>query len=537
MLSNMIQRTVARSFSPLLSLADRRPQGAALGFAQARILSRLVTQTALLPIGKSFGLDRLPRDQRLVEAFRSQVAETTYADHAPFIERVARGERDVMFRGRAVALAQTSGTTSSDASGERYIPQSAAFLRHHQRGGSAAFSRLLRATGGSLFNGQLLMLGGSTALTPNVHGIPVGDLSGIIAARIPAWLRPLYEPGLDVALESDWERKLERIVERCGERDVRLVSGIPAWCLMLFERLCRRRNLSRARIAWPNLGGFIHGGHAITPFVPSLREHLSPETWMMEVYPASEAFIAIGSRAWRLDEHQAPPLDLLADHGVYLEFVPQDGGDAVGADGIEAGRIYRVLVTTPAGLIRYQIGDLVEGIAPGQIRVAGRIKTRISVFGEHVEGVHLDNALAAACHATRSEVAYYHVAPFFSADGINNGDVGNTSSAANSAASGGHEWLIEFIRTPEAAAVHTFTATIDQHLRTHVIDYDAHRVGGQLVAPCLTILPPGTVHRSLAKQGKLGGQHKLPQAWKDRTIAERLVASASSSPPGNAPHV
>lgn len=513
MLPHMLQRAVARSFSPLLSFADRRPQGAALAVAQARILRQLVGRFANLPVGRAFGLDRLPRDQHLVQAFRAQVAETTYADHAALIERVAHGERDVMFPGRAVALAQTSGTTSSDASGERYIPQNASLLRHHTRGGSAAFFRLLQATGGSLFTGQLLMLGGSTALVPNAHGIPVGDLSGIVASRVPAWLRPLYEPGLDIALESDWERKLDRIAERCGQQDVRLVSGIPAWCMMLFDRLCRHRGLSRARIAWPNLGGFIHGGHAITPFIPSLREHLSPDTWMMEVYPASEAFIAVGSRAWRLDEPQAPPLDLLADHGVYLEFAPQDGGDAVGAEGLEAGRIYRVLLTTPAGLIRYQVGDLVEGVSPGRIRVAGRVKTRISVFGEHVEGVHLDNALAHACQATRSEVAFYHVAPFLP-------DRTNPS--------GGHEWLVEFVRAPESPPA--FREAIDRHLRAQVIDYDAHRAGGQITTPRLSILPRGTFHRYLALQGKLGGQHKVPQAWKDRTMADKLFAAASVLP-------
>ncbi|HEX3135302.1 MAG TPA: GH3 auxin-responsive promoter family protein [Planctomycetota bacterium] len=507
----MFQRVVARSFSPLLSFADRRPQGAAMAAAQARILRQLVNRTATLPIGRALGLDRLPCDHRLVEAFRQQVAETTYADHAPFIDRVARGERDVMFPGAPIALAQTSGTTSSENSGERYIPQNAALLRHHARGGSAAFFRLLQATGGSLFSGQLLMLGGSTALTPNAHGIPVGDLSGIVATRVPAWLRPLYEPGLDIALESDWERKLDRIAERCGERDVRLVSGIPAWCLMLFERLCRRRGLSRARVAWPNLGGFIHGGHSITPFIPSLREHLAPDTWLMEVYPASEAFIAVGSRAWRLDEHQAPPLDLLANHGVYLEFAPQDGGDAVGAEALEDGRIYRVLLTIPGGLIRYQLGDLVEGAGPGRVRVAGRIKTRISVFGEHVEGVHLDNALASACLTTRSEVAYYHVAPWL---------------PTATSPTGAHEWLVEFVRPPSSPQA--FTDTIDHHLRTHVLDYDAHRVGGQISAPRLTILPSGTFHRYLAGQGKLGGQHKVPQAWKDRTLATKLMAAAAT---------
>ncbi len=512
MLPHMFQRAVARSCSPLLSFADRRPQGAALVTAQTRTLRHLVARLADLPVGRGFGLHRLPRDHRLVDAFRAQVAETTYADHAALIERVARGERDVMFPGRAVALAQTSGTTSSEASGERYIPQDAALLRHHTRGGSASFFRLLQATGGSLFSGQLLMLGGSTALTPNASGIPVGDLSGIVASRVPAWLRPLYEPGLDIALESDWERKLDRIAQRCGEQDVRLVSGIPAWCLMLFDRLCRHRDLSRARIVWPNLGGFIHGGHAITPFIPSMREHLAPDTWMMEVYPASEAFIAVGSRAWRLDEGQPPPLDLLADHGVYLEFAPQDGGATVGAAGLEAGRMYRVLLTTPAGLIRYQIGDVVEGVAPGRIRVAGRIKTRISVFGEHVEGVHLDQALAHACQVSHGEVAFYHVAPFM---------------PDHTTPSGGHEWLVEFVRPPSSAT--DFCSAIDRHLRSQVLDYDAHRVGGQITAPRLRILPRGTFHRSLALKGKLGGQHKVPQAWKDRTIADQLLSAAQQS--------
>lgn len=509
----MIQRAVARSFSPLLSFADRKPQGAALATVQQRILRRLVDQGARLPVGSAFQFNRLPRDHRLAEAFRQQIPETTYADHAPLIERVARGEADVMFPGLPVALAQTSGTTSSEASGERYIPQNNRLLKHHQLGGSSAFHRLLQATGSSLFAGQLLMLGGSTALTPNRHGIQVGDLSGIIAARIPSWLRPLYEPGLDIALESDWERKLERIIERCGTRDVRLVSGIPAWCLMLFARLCQRRGLSRTRTAWPNLNGFIHGGHAIAPFIPGLREHLAPDTWMMEVYPASEAFIAIGSRPWRLDEQQAPPLDLLADHGVYLEFAPQDGGDAIGAELLEPGRIYRVLLTTPGGLVRYQVGDLVEGVGPGQVRVAGRIKTRISVFGEHVEGLHLDQALVAACHATRLEVAHFHVAPCF---------------PSGAGGSGGHEWLIEFNRMPDDGDLKTFIATLDHHLRTHVLDYEAHRAGGQLVAPRLTPLPSGTFHRVLAAQGKLGGQHKMPQAWKDRTIADRLLTAAGS---------
>jgi hypothetical protein len=506
----MLTRALARSFLPLLSICERQPKDAvSMQAAQARILTKVVTALAPLPVGKRFGLDRLPLDHRLPEAFAAQQQATVYGDYQELFARVAAGERDVLFPGPALALAQTSGTTSSGQAGERYIPQNPALLTHHARGGAAALARLLHATGSKLLAGQLLMLGGSTALTPNAHGIPAGDLSGITAARIPRLLRTFYEPGLDIALDSDWERKLDRIAERCGSRDVRMVSGIISWVLMLFNRICQHRGVSRVRVAWPKLRGFVHGGHSITPFIASLREHLAPDCWLLEVYPASEAFIAIGARSWQLHEAGPPPLELLSDLGVVLEFAPEDGGAVVGPWAIERDRIYRVLLTTPAGLIRYQLGDLVVGVAPGQVRFAGRIKARISVFGEHVEGVHLDSALTAACSATSAEVAHYHVAPVL---------------PSGSSLTGRHEWWIEFVRPP--ASLSTFAATIDHHLRNQVIDYDSHRAGRQLLAPEMVVTPAGTFHRYLAAAGKLGGQHKVPQAWNDRTIAEALNRNA-----------
>jgi hypothetical protein len=480
--------------------------------AQERILRKLVNDLAVLPVGVARGLDRLPRDHRLVEAFRERIAVSETEDYRALIARVATGERDVMFAGRTIALAQTSGTTSSGAVGERYIPQNKGLLDHHARGGAAALTRLIRATGLGMLDGQLLMLGGSTDLDPNPHGIPVGDLSGITAMRIPAWLRGFYEPGLDIALERDWERKLTRIAERCAHRDIRLVSGIPSWCLMLFQRICAERNLSRLRVAWPHLQGFIHGGHAIGPFIPGLREHLPSDCQLMEVYPASEAFIAVGSRPWRLDEGVPPPLDLLADHGVVLEFAPEDGGPVVGPDGIADGGLYRVLVTTPGGLIRYQVGDLVQGVEPGRVRFAGRVRTRMSAFGEHVEGVHLDEALCAACRETGARVAHYHVAP-------------RLPDATHAA--GAHDWLVEFERKP--ADIDRFAAVLDDHLTASVIDYAAHRAGHQLDAPQVSVLPTGTFHRYLAAVGKMGGQHKVPQAWNDRVIADALQEAVRKS--------
>ena len=504
----LLHRWLARLCAPVLSWSDRQPRSQQdMESAQSRHLQRLVRLLAPTMVGKQFGLKKLPHDHRLRQAFAAQVPISTYGDYQSLITRVAVGEANILFPGHAVALAQTSGTTSSDHSGERYIPQNDALLRHHARGGAAAFSRLITATGGSIFSGPLLMLGGSTALTPNAHGLPVGDLSGIIADRIPRWLRPLYAPGLDIALEPDWEKKLTRIISRYGHEDMRLISGIPSWCLMLCERLCQARGVTRASAAWPHLQGFIHGGHAIAPLLPSLRAHFAPTMKMMEVYPASEAFIAIGSRVWQLDEAEPPPLDLLMDHGVYLEFLAEDHVTVVGPADIESGALYRVLITTPAGLVRYQLGDVVLGVAPGQIRVAGRIKTRLSIFGEHVEGYHLDHALSAAVQISECAVRYYHVAPYFSDahDGR-----------------GGHEWLIACDRAP--ADLSTFAKTIDQYLCDHVIDYAAHRRGGQLLAPRITLITTDQVQRYLATHGKLGGQHKLPQAWPDRHIAEMLLS-------------
>jgi hypothetical protein len=290
----------------------------------------------------------------------------------------------------------------------------------------------------------------------------------------------------------------------------------------VFERIARARGVERVSEAWPQLELLIHGGHGIEPFVAPLRAHLPDATWMMEVYPASEAFIGIGARPWRLGEGEPPPLQLLSDHGVYLEFLAEgaDGAQAVGADRLEAGGIYRVLLTTPGGLVRYQLGDLVRAEGPGLVRVAGRIKARLSVFGEHVEGFELARALAAACATERATVAHYHVAPILP-----------TASEPR----GAHEWLIAFSRPPGDLA--RFAAAIDAHLTAEVLDYAAHRHGdGQLLAPRVRALPPERFTSFLAARGKMDAQRKIPQAWPDRSIAEQLLQPAehpeTTNPPG-----
>jgi hypothetical protein len=501
----MLLNLLARAGSPLFAWRDRRPRTpAAIHQAQERIRQRLVRTLAPLPVGAATGL-RAGMD---LAAFR-RLPLTIYGDYEALIARVARGEADVLFPGRAAALAQTSGTTRAEAAGERYIPQSADLLAQHRRGAEAALARLLPACGSRVFGGKMLMMGGSTDLRRNEAGIPVGDLSGIVVGLIPGWLWGLYEPGRAVALERDWEVKIQRMVERLRSADIRLASGIGSWLLLLCERLAAETGRPRIRELWPQLGALIHGGHAFEPVIPQFRHHLDPATWLMEVLPASEAFIAVGSRPWRITEDAPPPLEVLSDHGVVVEFVPEtsqapDGTAAVYADGLEAGRLYRIVLTTPGGLVRYQIGDLALGVGPGLFRFGGRIATRISVFGEHVEGYHLAAALA----ATGVAVDHYHVAPILPPPGEPRG---------------AHEWILECRTAP--ADVAAVAHAIDAYLLREVPDYEAHR-RVQLHPPRITLVPPGTFTRWLAAKGKMGGQHKVPQAWQDRTIATALLACA-----------
>lgn len=502
---------------PILRWTDHRPRGRAeIALAQARILESLVSHLAPTAMGRDRSLHRLSGAKLAAERLRNLPIQR-YQDIAPYVERISRGKPNVLFPGKAVALAQTSGTTSDRTSGERYIPQSPRLLSHHARGGAAALSRLSAVAGSGIFGGRMLMLGGSTALEENRWGVPSGDLSGISVSRIPWFLRPLYEPGRKLALESDWSAKVRGIAARLASSDVRLVTGIPSWCQVLFDEVCRQRGVASAREAWPGLQAFVHGGVAMDPCIPMMRAHLSPDTWMMEVYPASEAFLAVGARPWRLGEGRTPDLELLTSHDVYMEFLRDDQADrpdlAVGAADLEPDALYRVLVTTPGGLVRYEIGDLVEGRGAGLVRFAGRIKARISVFGEHVEGSRLAEALAEACRATDSVVLGWHVAPVL-------------PTAADPR--GRHEWWVEFDREP--ADTGRFEAVLDEVLNRSVLDYQAHRAGDvQLLAPRLRTLPRGAFRQALVAKGKWGGQHKVPTASSDRDWADLLATCTGES--------
>lgn len=324
---------LARLAVSLLRLRDRRtPTPAAMRAAQDRIRARLVGDLARLPVGHARGLDQLPLDGRLREAFRAQVPFASCADYHTLFARVAQGEPDVCFPGFAATPAITG-------SGGQAIPQSSGLLAHRRSAGAAAFLRLADWVGPELLDGRL-------QLAPSVLLVPL--MSRLLATPC--------EP-----------------VHGIARVDLRLVSGDGPSLLGLFAACCRERGVTRAAQVWPQLHAVIHGGQAGEELIGQFQHHLPGDTWMQEVYTASAACIAVGQKPWRLREGRPAPLELCCDHSVLLEFCPDDdrrSAACVGPEAIEAGRVYRVIVTTPGGLVRWPLDGLVRGEGPGLVRTA-----------------------------------------------------------------------------------------------------------------------------------------------------------------------
>lgn len=490
--------------------------------AQEAAFARLVRALAPTAFGREHGLEAgLP-----YEHFRARVEPRGYEGFAPYIERMKRGEADILHPGRCAHFAVSSGTTAGPS---KWLPVNAAMLAHFRDAGlDSLFFYALRTGRGSVFRGRHLFLGGSTGLvsvpgvTPPIHS---GDLSGITALNLPWWAEhQLYEPGREIARLENWPEKVRAIAERTWNRDITLVAGIPSWLLVLAaavretaERRGGRRPETLAEL-WPNLECLIHGGVPVDPFAEELRRAFGDGVRRHEVYPASEGFIAA-------QDTESSGLRLLADHGILYEFVPfadYDESDpvrtaarAVPLAGVRPGVDYVLLMTTPAGLVRYAIGDLVRFVSlePPRLVYVGRTKLQLSAFGEHVIEKEITDALAAACRAHGVSAENFHVAPLF--------------PAAGTRAVGRHEWWIEFRGpAPEAVELERFAAALDRELLALNDDYAGKRHGGGLDTPRVRPVSAGGFERWLKRAGKWGGQHKTPRCRSDRQVADALALAA-----------
>ena len=461
------------------------------------------------------------------DAFRTRVPLQTYEDIAPSIERMKAGVPDVLWPGTCKIFSVSSGTTAGRT---KYIPVTKDMLVHFRRAGlDSLFWYTARIGGARVFRGRHLLLGGSTGLSPlpepNPFGAFAGDLSGIAALNLPRWVeKHLYEPGRQIAQLANWPEKIAAITERTARLDISLLAGIPSWILILADSLCANASRGGKRIPhlqeiWPNFECFIHGGVPVGPFQDELRSVLGPTVNFHEVYPASEAFIAAQ------DADTGAGMRLMAGAGIFFEFLPMSdfeesrlrllGPKALPLADVVPGVDYALLLTTPAGLARYLIGDVVRFAStdPPRLTYVGRTKLQLSAFGEHVIEKEVTDALTVVCRRHRLIMANFHVAPIFvdSAAGIDRGR---------------HEWWVEL--KPRADQVCTeaeMARELDVELKLLNEDYEAKRNGGGIEIPTVRLVSPGFFEEWMRQHGKWGGQSKMPRCRSDRVVADELGAA------------
>lgn len=485
--------------------------------AQQRIWRELVTEFARTEFGREHGLNS---GMRYTE-FQSRLAPRTYVDFAPAIERMKRGEPSVLWPGQCRHYAVSSGTTAGRT---KFLPVTAAMIAHFRKAGLESLCYYASRAGSmAVFQGRQLFLGGSTALAPlpavGSFQAWAGDLSGITALNLPRWAeKHWYEPGRHIAQIADWPDKLRAIAERTRDRDVRLLAGIPSWILIFAETMRLLTGRPTLRDVWPDLQCLVHGGVPVGPFKSQLHEALGGAVDLHEVYPASEAFVAAQ------DEDPADGLRLFADAGVFFEFLPMSrfdesrlpelAAEVVPLADVSPGVDYALLLTTPAGLCRYVIGDVVRFVTtePPRLVYVGRTHLQLSAFGEHVIEKEVTDAVTAVCCRRQVAIVNFHVAPRFA-----EGSTGETR--------GRHEWWVE-LRADGAAALRPaeFAAELDAELQRLNEDYEAKRKGGGLRRPLVHVVPAGTFEFWLKEHGKWGGQNKMPRCRSDRLVADELAA-------------
>ncbi len=473
---------------------------------QARAFSELAQRLARTGFWRSEGVEGGMRHAD----FQRRVPLRAYEDLAPAIERMRRGEPDVLWPGTCSLYAVSSGTTAGRT---KYLPVTPEMLRHFEGAGLDSLLFYSARVGRTrIFRGRHLFLGGSTALTPLADSRPfaalAGDLSGISALHLPGWVeRHLYEPGRAIAQMADWPAKLEAIVRRTASLDITVLAGIPSWVLILAEALRAQGARGRLRpphlqALWPNFECFIHGGVPLAPFQDELRAALGPTVQFHEVYPASEAFVAVQ------DAEAGAGLRLLTGAGIFYEFLPWSEFDEA-----RPGIDYVLLLTTPAGLARYVIGDVVRftSIEPPRLIYVGRTRLQLSAFGEHVIEHEITEALLAVCRRRGWTIANFHVAPVF-------------MNSLTGERRGRHEWWVEL--KPGAghrSAELDLSLDLDRELKRLNEDYEAKRNGGGLEAPRVRLVPPGLFERWMRAHDKWGGQSKMPRCRSDRQTADELA--------------
>jgi hypothetical protein len=450
-----------------------------------------------------FGKDHHFANISHYEDFKKYVPVRDYEGIRAYIERVKKGERDVLWKGLPKYFAKTSGTTS----GVKYIPVSKESIFNHINGARDALLNYIFETGKTDFlNGKLIFLSGSPVLEKK-NGIYIGRLSGIVNHHIPAYLKSNQMPSYSTNCIEDWEQKVEKIAEETFNQSMSLISGIPPWVQMYFDMLVKKSG-KKIKDLFPHFSLFVYGGVNFEPYRNKLFETIGKSVDAIETYPASEGFIAFQN------SQKDNGLLLLLNSGIFYEFIPADEYFVTSPTRLSIGEVklginYALIMSTNAGLWAYSIGDTVKFISkdPYRIIVTGRIKHFISAFGEHVIGEEVEKAMFSALEKYKDAIiTEFTVAPQINpAEGLPH-----------------HEWLIEFASLP--ADLQGFKLVLNAELVKLNVYYKDLIEGKILSELKIVSLKEGAFREYMKSQGKLGGQNKVPRLSNDRVLADVLMS-------------
>lgn len=464
---------------------------------QEKTLKMLLQKAKKTAFGQDHGFSQMENH----EDFAKQVPIRDYEGLRPYVDRVVAGEADILWPGKPLYFSKTSGTTS----GVKYIPISKESMPTHIKTAQNALFHYIYHSGNTSFvDGKMIFLQGSPILS-KTNGIDTGRLSGIVAHYIPSYLQKNRMPSWQTNCIDDWEQKIDAIVAETHDQDMRLISGIPPWVKMYFERLKTKTNQPIKDI-FPNFSLFVYGGVNYAPYRSIIEQLIGKKIDSLELYPASEGFIAFQ------DHPEADGMLLQLDAGIFYEFVEadkihQENPPRISLAAVKKGVNYAIILNTSAGLWGYNIGDTVVFVSlkPYRIIVSGRIKHFISAFGEHVIGKEVEQAMEEALQVHDARVTEFTVAP----------------QVTPEAGLPHHEWWIAFDSAPEELA--TFAKTLDLSMRKQNTYYDDLIKGGVLCPLVIKPLSADAFEQYMKKIGKLGGQNKTPRLTNDRKIADALI--------------
>lgn len=490
-----IKSLVAKPYANLISNKIHKEMETALE-DQQNIFKQLIKTAKGTRFGKDHGFESIQSYQNFID----KVPVRDYEEFKPYIEQIKAGSENVLWKGKPIYLAKTSGTTS----GTKYIPITKDSISNHiQTARNALLCYISEKGNASFTSGKMIFLSGSPVLE-RVGGIPTGRLSGIVNHHIPVYLKGNQLPRFETNCIEDWETKLDKIVEETIHQNMTLISGIPPWMQMYFDKIIERTGKKVGEV-FPNFNLMVQGGVNFEPYKNKLYETIGRKIDTVELFPASEGFFA-----FQIKQNQTGLL-LNTNSGIFYEFIPADeigkeNPARIRLNEVEIGVNYALIINSNAGLWGYNLGDTIKFVSlkPYLIVVTGRVKHFISAFGEHVIGEEIEKSILAAIQNENAKVTEFTVAPMV--------QQGEGKSY--------HEWFIEFEKMPEN--INHFAQKIDEELRKRNNYYD-DLIKGNILQP-LKIRPvrKNTFIDYMKSIGKLGGQNKLPRLSNDRKIADAM---------------